>query len=93
MQTPLFRVEHALLGPVTVLIVPLFALANASVNVRGALIGATADPVTWSTLLGVRIGEPAGVPAASWLAVASGMASHAYARRPRVRGEHQAAND
>jgi NhaA family Na+:H+ antiporter len=71
-QTPLARVEHALLMPVNFLIVPLFALANAGVEIgTGAALG---SPVTWGVVVGLLIGKPLGVLLASWAAVAAGLA-------------------
>ena len=80
-QTPLARVEHALLKPVTFVIVPVFALANAGVDLRdggegGAGGGLPLDsPVLWGVFAGLVVGKPLGVLAASWLAVRSGFAS------------------
>jgi NhaA family Na+:H+ antiporter len=70
-QTPLARVEHALLKPVNFLIMPLFALANA-----GIVLGAVGlnHPVAWGVILGLIVGKPAGILLASWLAVKSGAA-------------------
>jgi NhaA family Na+:H+ antiporter len=74
-QTPLARVEHALLKPVTFMIVPLFALANAGVDLRSGGAAGWSSPVLWGVLLGLLIGKPVGVLLASWLAVKSGVAS------------------
>ena len=74
-QTPLARVEHALLRPVAFLIVPLFALANAGVNLRSAGGFQWGSPTMWGILLGLLIGKPLGVLGASWVAVLSGIAS------------------
>jgi NhaA family Na+:H+ antiporter len=74
-QTPLARVEHALLMPVNFLIVPLFALANAGVDLRGS-VGARLDsPVTWGVILGLVVGKPVGVLMASWLAFKTGLST------------------
>jgi NhaA family Na+:H+ antiporter len=74
-QTPLARVEHTLLKPVTFVIVPLFALANAGVNMRSGGGSALSSPVMWGVLLGLLIGKPLGVLTASWLAIKGGFAS------------------
>jgi len=74
-QTPLARVEHALLAPVNFLIVPIFALANAGVDLRAGLGQAAADPVAWGVLLGLVVGKPVGVLLASWIAVRTGIAA------------------
>jgi NhaA family Na+:H+ antiporter len=69
-QTPLARVEHALLAPVNFLIVPLFALANAGVGLgsRGGSENAPATTVLSGVLFGLAIGKPLGVLAATWIA-------------------------
>jgi NhaA family Na+:H+ antiporter len=73
-QTPLARLEHALLRPVNFVIVPLFALANAGVVLRwaGAVRG---EGVLWGVLLGLVVGKPLGILLASWMAVKSGIAT------------------
>ncbi|HEX8914023.1 MAG TPA: Na+/H+ antiporter NhaA [Humisphaera sp.] len=77
-QTPLARVEHALLRPVAFGIVPLFALANAGVSFAGGDgNGASplSSPVAWGVLLGLLVGKPVGVLLASWVVVKTGVAS------------------
>lgn len=73
-QTPLARVEHALLKPVAFFIVPLFALANAGVDLRFAGGAALVSPVSWGVLLGLLVGKPLGVLAGSWAALTTGAA-------------------
>jgi Na+:H+ antiporter, NhaA family len=67
-QAPLARLEHALHGIVTFGVMPLFALANAGVSLRGGG-GMLATPVALGVLLGLVIGKPIGITLASWLAV------------------------
>ena len=74
-QTPLARVEHALLKPVTFVVVPLFALANAGVELRAIDAAVLKSPVLWGVMLGLFLGKPIGVLLASWLAVKSRVAS------------------
>jgi len=74
-QTPLALVEHALLQPVNFLIIPLFALANAGVDLRTGGLDAVAHPVMWGVLLGLLVGKPIGVLLASWVAIKSGIAT------------------
>jgi NhaA family Na+:H+ antiporter len=74
-QTPLARVEHALLKPVSFVIVPMFALANAGVDLRSGGMSGLNSPVLWGVLLGLLIGKPLGILLASWLAVKSRLAS------------------
>lgn len=72
-QPPLARLEHGLQGVVNFGIMPLFALANAGVSLRGAgdLIG---TPVAIGVLLGLVLGKPIGITLAAWLAVKTGLA-------------------
>jgi NhaA family Na+:H+ antiporter len=72
-QAPLLKLEHALHGPVSYLIMPLFAFANAGVSLVG-LTSVLTDRVTVGVILGLLIGKPAGVMLFSWLAVRVGVA-------------------
>jgi NhaA family Na+:H+ antiporter len=74
-QAPLARVEHALLRPVNFLIVPLFALANAGVDLRGGLAPALASPIAWGVLAGLLAGKTIGVLLASYIAIKTGIAA------------------
>lgn len=74
-QTPLMRVEHALLRPVTLIIIPIFALANAGVDLRAVGWESVANPVTLGVFAGLLLGKPVGVLLASLIAVKSGLAS------------------
>jgi Na+/H+ antiporter NhaA len=50
-------------------IVPLFALANAGIQVSGAFIGkAFASPITWGIIVAYVVGKPLGVVSGTWLA-------------------------
>ncbi len=73
--TPLQRMEHALHPWVTYAIMPLFALSNAGVPLGGNVLAALVDPIGLGILLGLVIGKQAGITAASWLAVRSGIAA------------------
>jgi NhaA family Na+:H+ antiporter len=74
-SSPLGRLERAL-GPwVAFVIVPVFALANAGVQLSGdALSGITSDPVTLGVGLGLLVGKTVGVFGASFLAIKLGVA-------------------
>jgi NhaA family Na+:H+ antiporter len=74
-HTPLARVEHALLMPVAVLVMPVFALANAGVDLRTSGGTAFASPVMWGVVLGLVVGKPLGVLLASWAVIKLGLAS------------------
>ena len=71
---PLARLEHGLHGIVTFGIMPLFALANAGVDLRGGS-AAIASTVGLGVVLGLVLGKPIGITFASWFAIRSGFAS------------------
>jgi NhaA family Na+:H+ antiporter len=73
-QAPMQRLEHGLHPGVAFLIVPLFALANAGVVLGDAVGPALGSSVSWGIALGLIVGKQAGIMAASWLIVRSGMA-------------------
>jgi NhaA family Na+:H+ antiporter len=68
-QAPLQWIEHALHPWVSFVVIPLFALANAGVELRGELVGALGSRVMLGVLLGLLLGKPLGVTLFSWLAV------------------------
>jgi NhaA family Na+:H+ antiporter len=60
--TPLQRLQHALQGWVTYLVLPLFAMANAGLVLTGFSLGeALTHPVTLGVTLGLLIGKPVGI--------------------------------
>ena len=66
------------------LIVPLFALANAGIEISGVgLRGAVGSPITWAIVCGLVIGKPLGVVVASRLAVRMGIADTPTGSSPR----------
>jgi NhaA family Na+:H+ antiporter len=66
---------HELHPWTSLLIVPLFALANAGVSLStNALRAAFGSPVTWGVVLGLVIGKTVGISAVSWLACRTGLA-------------------
>ena len=73
-ESPLERTEHFLQPWVGFLIMPLFALANAGVNVSQNLSAAIRHPLTLGVGLGLLIGKPLGILLFSQLAVRTGLA-------------------
>ncbi len=74
-ETPLSRMEHSLHGWVAFLIMPVFALANAGVDLRAvSLIDALLHPVALGIIAGLFIGKQVGVAAFSWIAIKLGWA-------------------
>lgn len=73
LQPPVIRVQRALHPWVAYAIMPLFALANAGVSLDGIdFAHAGASSVMGGVLLGLVVGKPVGILAASWLAVKAG---------------------
>ena len=73
-QAPLQRIEHGLQPWVAFGIIPLFALANAGVQLHG--IGpALLSRVTLGVVLGLALGKPIGITLFSWIAVKLRMAA------------------
>jgi Na+:H+ antiporter, NhaA family len=73
--SPLVRTEHMLLPWSSFVIVPLFALANAGVEISAvALRGALTGAVGLGVVLGLVVGKPLGIWVASAIAVRTGIA-------------------
>ena len=75
--SPLHRLEHALDGWVSYLIVPLFALANAGVALAGMSLDTLTRPLVLGIALGLFLGKQLGVFGAVWVLVRMG-----WAKRP-----------
>jgi len=73
-ETPLQRLEHKHHPWVSYAIMPLFALANAGVSLRGGL-DALAHPVSLGVIAGLVIGKQLGIFGSAWLMVRFGWAS------------------
>lgn len=72
-EAPLQRIEHYLHPWVVYLIMPLFAFANAGVEISlGALGRLTTDPVFLGVIFGLVLGKQIGVFGFSWLSVRAG---------------------
>jgi NhaA family Na+:H+ antiporter len=74
-QAPMLRIEHALQAWVAFLIVPLFALANAGVDVRGDLVSLLLEPVTLGVVIGLVVGKRIGITLAAYAVVRLGLGS------------------
>lgn len=72
-QAPLQKIEHRLQGWVGFVIMPVFALANAGVVLSTNSVSSSL-PVLIGIVLGLTLGKPIGIMAASWLAVRTGIA-------------------
>jgi NhaA family Na+:H+ antiporter len=67
-EAPLQRFEHMLLPWVRLLVMPIFAMANAGVAL-GTGVAAATSPISLGIVLGLVAGKPIGIFCASWLAV------------------------
>ncbi|MGH2392920.1 MAG: Na+/H+ antiporter NhaA, partial [Candidatus Limnocylindria bacterium] len=66
------RLERRLHPWTSYVVLPIFALANAGIDLRGGVLGdALASPVTAGVAVGLVVGKIVGVTLASWLAVVS----------------------
>ena len=74
-QSPLLTMEHRLHGVVAFVIMPLFALANAGVELGADMFGSLSLSVTVGIVLGLVLGKPIGITLFAWLAVRMGVAA------------------
>jgi NhaA family Na+:H+ antiporter len=72
-DTPLLRLEHALVRWVAFAIMPIFALANAGVEIGGGFIPALGSRVSLGIILGLVLGKQIGITLCTWLAVRLGL--------------------
>jgi NhaA family Na+:H+ antiporter len=73
-QAPLQKFEHSLHGWVALLIMPLFALANAGVPLALNTLSGETSWVAIGVILGLVLGKPIGLIGATWLTVRFGIA-------------------
>ncbi|MCY2968591.1 MAG: Na+/H+ antiporter NhaA [Planctomycetota bacterium] len=69
--SPLERLEHAMHGWVSYVIMPVFAFSNAGVPIA---VEALRDPIALSVAAGLVLGKPLGIVLFSWLAIRLGVA-------------------
>ncbi len=67
--SPLHHLEHALHPYVALMILPLFAFANAGISLAGMSLAYLLQPVPLGIMLGLFVGKMAGVFGFSWLAI------------------------
>ena len=73
-KSPLHKLENGLSPYVLYLIVPLFAFANAGVDLEGISFGDLFAPLPLGIALGLVVGKQLGVFGATWLLVKTGFA-------------------
>lgn len=74
MQSPAQRLERTLAPWSTYLILPIFALANAGVEINLDATRQLLSPVGMGVILGLVIGKPIGISLLSWIALRTGLA-------------------
>ena len=73
--SPAERLEHDLHLPVAIIIIPLFALANAGIAIDFSSIQETImTPVSLGIILGLIVGKVLGIFGVAWLAIKTGIA-------------------
>ncbi len=74
--TPASRMEHDLHLPVALIVIPLFALANAGIAIDFSSIGTTImTPVSMGIIVGLILGKVLGIFGVSWMAIKLKIAS------------------
>ncbi|MBX2966093.1 MAG: Na+/H+ antiporter NhaA [Cyclobacteriaceae bacterium] len=73
-STPLQRLEHALHPIVLFVVMPIFALANAGISLKGISFSDAITPVSLGVFFGLLVGKFVGVVGTSWLAIKMGWA-------------------
>lgn len=74
-RSPLHQLEEDLHPMVAYFVLPIFAFANAGVNLGNLTIESLTHPVTVGIALGLFLGKQVGVFAFAWLAIKTGIAS------------------
>ncbi|MGZ8423142.1 MAG: Na+/H+ antiporter NhaA, partial [Nitrospira sp.] len=74
-ETPLQQLEHALHPWVTVVVMPVFALANAGITLDADIGAMLINPIALGVILGLLVGKPIGIVFSSWLVIRGGLAT------------------
>jgi NhaA family Na+:H+ antiporter len=64
-----YKIKKRLHIPVTLIILPLFALANTCIQIQPELIGAVNSSLGWGIILGLVFGKPIGISLAAWISL------------------------
>ena len=73
--SPLEKLEHIILRPVTFIIMPIFAVANTNIIFENKMIDGLSSPLGLGIICGLFLGKPLGVTLFAWLSVKLGWAS------------------
>lgn len=68
------RLHDVLRGPVSLFVVPVFALANAGIDLGGGVLAeAFSSTITWGVVVGLVLGKFVGISLGTWLAIRAGL--------------------
>ena len=74
-SSPSARLEHDLHLPVSLIVIPLFALANAGISIDFSSVGETiVSPVSLGIIAGLIFGKVMGIAGVAWVAIKLGIA-------------------
>jgi NhaA family Na+:H+ antiporter len=68
-ESPLEKLEHALVKPVNFLIIPLFALANTNITFESGMAEGLASGLGLGIMVGLLAGKPIGIMLVSWISI------------------------
>ncbi len=66
-ESPLERLEHALVKPVNFIIIPLFAFANTNITLESEMLHGLTAPLGLGITLGLLVGKPVGILLTSFI--------------------------
>lgn len=72
-QSPLLRIEHGITPWVTFLVIPIFALSNAGIDLGSVSLDDLQEPVTMGIFAGLVFGKVLGISLFSWAAIRLGL--------------------
>lgn len=74
-ESPLEKLEHALVRPVSFIIMPLFALANTNIRLEAGMLEGLFSNLGLGILFGLFLGKPLGILIMSWVSVKMGLST------------------
>lgn len=74
-ESPLERLEHALVKPVNFFIIPVFAFANTNITLQVEMLHGLTAPLGLGIFFGLLFGKPIGILLTSWICRSLGIAS------------------
>lgn len=74
-ESPLERLEHALVNPVNFFIIPVFAFANTNITLQSEMLHGLTAPLGLGIFFGLMFGKPIGILLTAWICSRFGIAS------------------